>query len=581
MSYQDISVKTAIKNINNDNNGWFLPAIQRPYVWGSRHENELYICKLFDSILRGYPIGGLIVWNTEEEIPYREFVSDYETGDIPTLVEKGLHTRRDKWLVYDGQQRLQTLHSCLKYTFNGKILVYNLLFDLSDEHDPNETGFSFVEKNSELQWNFMRMNELFSKSKDEKIDVRRSIIGQAIDLDKDEEVLVEKNLDYLWGIYVETDKSSLAYFPIQSSKEEEVNEIFQRLNSGGMALTLSDYLFTRIKGSRDNYDFEERLQHASKDIYNHTGKGCVFGAYNVLQALHLVVKGRVRVDPNKVKDNELNEFPISWHTLKDSLHDFFLHYLWGQFRINSMSIIPRRLALLPIMIYFHEIYKKGHKYRHISSESLKSMNQYFIKSQINDWNLQTYVDNFSTIIISRSQESGDLFFDFPIKEIEAKINEKKQRNIDINEETFRNYIWFSLKILTPNRIYQFDPDMRGRFNPEIDHIFPVRLKGKSKDYQNEVNVIWNMQPIKGEINNQKSNHHPKDFFTDRILDGHGKIIYGNKYVSEFDFLPKLRNGETDFSDDAWNNPSQFIEKRKMLMINFIWETYGIKFSSNE
>ncbi len=48
-------------------NGWFLPAVQRPYVWGSRYENELYICKLFDSLLRGYPIGGLIIWNTRRK----------------------------------------------------------------------------------------------------------------------------------------------------------------------------------------------------------------------------------------------------------------------------------------------------------------------------------------------------------------------------------------------------------------------------------------------------------------------------------------------------------------------------------
>ena len=120
MSYLGISVKEAINSINNGVNGWFLPAIQRPYVWGSRYENELYICKLFDSILKGYPIGGLIIWNTEEPIPYREFIKDYLPGELPKLVDKGLHGRKDKWLIYDGQQRLQTLYSCLKHTFNEK-----------------------------------------------------------------------------------------------------------------------------------------------------------------------------------------------------------------------------------------------------------------------------------------------------------------------------------------------------------------------------------------------------------------------------------------------------------------------------
>ena len=75
MGFQTISVKEAVNNINANSNGWFLPAVQRPYVWGSRYESEKYICKLFDSILNGYPIGTLIVWNTDKEVPYREVLA--------------------------------------------------------------------------------------------------------------------------------------------------------------------------------------------------------------------------------------------------------------------------------------------------------------------------------------------------------------------------------------------------------------------------------------------------------------------------------------------------------------------------
>lgn len=50
MGFQTISVKEAVNNINCSTNGWYLPAVQRPYVWGSRYESEKYICKLFDSI---------------------------------------------------------------------------------------------------------------------------------------------------------------------------------------------------------------------------------------------------------------------------------------------------------------------------------------------------------------------------------------------------------------------------------------------------------------------------------------------------------------------------------------------------
>jgi len=372
VSYLGISVKEAISKINNDNNGWFLPAIQRPYVWGSRHENEEYICKLFDSILRGYPIGGLIVWNTEEKIPYREFVSDYQTGDIPELVDSGLHGRKDKWLIYDGQQRLQTLYSCLKYTFNGRVLVYNLIFGSSSEHEPDETGFYFIDKNTALPWNYIRINELFSKLPDQDSEFEDEILSRNPELTKNEKVLAKKNLKKLWKVYIETDKHSLAYFPIQSSNEDEVNEIFERLNSGGMALSLADLLFSKIKSKNDNYDFEEKLQLSSKGIYNKTGKGYVFGAYNILQLLNLIVKGRVRVDPKIVKEDELVNFSKEWTTLEKPLHDFFVDYLWGQFKINNSSIIPRKLALLPIMVYFHEIYKKGYEFKNLTSSIISA-----------------------------------------------------------------------------------------------------------------------------------------------------------------------------------------------------------------
>ena len=250
MSYLGISVKEAINNINSDNNGWFLPAVQRPYVWGSRYESEQYICKLFDSILRGYPIGGLIIWNTEEKIPYREFMSDYQTGDIPKLVDSGLHGRKDKWLVYDGQQRLQTLYSCLKYTFNERVIVYDLLFDLTCEHDPDETGFLFVDKNSKLEWNYLRLNEIFSKLPDQDSDFEDEVLAKNNELSTELKTIVKKNLKQLWKIYVEIDKASLAYFPVQSSSEREVNEIFERLNTGGMVLSQADLLFSRIKGQQ-------------------------------------------------------------------------------------------------------------------------------------------------------------------------------------------------------------------------------------------------------------------------------------------------------------------------------------------
>lgn len=578
MSYLGVSIKEAINNVNNGINGWFLPAIQRPYVWGSRYENEIYICKLFDSILKSYPIGGLIIWNTEEEVPYREFISDYLPGEIPKLVDKGLHGRKDKWLIYDGQQRLQTLYSCLKHTFHGKILVYDLLFDLNKGNDPEETGFSFVEKNSDLNWNYIRMNELFTKQPDEeKRTYRKSILKLNDNISDREEELIEKNIDILWDIFVKTETKSLAYFPIKTTNEKVVNEVFERLNTGGMALSLADLLFSKIKS--EYYDFEEKLQGCSKNIYNSTGKGYLFNAYNILQLIYLIVKRGVRIDPKKVKQNDIQNFKDTWDKLEEPLQSFFTDYLWGQFKINNNSIVPRNLALLPVIVYFYEIFSKGYKFKDISGENLKIINKYFIKSQINDWNLQSYIDNFSRIIIDKSHDNENVF-NFPLAEIQNFISERKKRNIDIFENTFVGYTWFSLKILTPERVYQFEPDMKGRFNPEIDHLFPRKLKDRTEEYENSVDVVWNMQPTKGEINCFKTNIHPKLFFTDKSTNSKGEQIIGSKYVNEYDFLfPTNSISQIDFEDSIWDNPVEFINERRNKMIDYLKTKYDIVFKT--
>ena len=108
MSYLGISVREAIDKINAPNNGWYLPQVQRQFVWGVRNQSESYICLLLDSLLKRYPIGGIVLWETHQPVPYRHFIGDYLPGQHARLVDKGLWGAQ-KALVYDGQQRMQTL----------------------------------------------------------------------------------------------------------------------------------------------------------------------------------------------------------------------------------------------------------------------------------------------------------------------------------------------------------------------------------------------------------------------------------------------------------------------------------------
>src|SRR5690606_6178953 len=149
---------------------------------------------------------------------------------------------------------------------------------------------------------------------------RKGIINKNNNITDNEEGLVESNIDKLWEIFVKNDTKSLAYFPIKTSNEDVVNEIFERLNTGGIALSLSDLLFTDIK--KEYFNFEEELQNCTKKIYNSTGKGYLFNAYNILQLLHLIVKKAVRIDPKKVSKTERDLFNDVWTDLETPLISF-------------------------------------------------------------------------------------------------------------------------------------------------------------------------------------------------------------------------------------------------------------------
>jgi uncharacterized protein with ParB-like and HNH nuclease domain len=83
-----------------ERNDLLLPNIQRDLVW-----RQDQILKLLDSLLRGYPVGILLIWRTRQEIECRQFIRHYSAGarfwDQPWSTND-----KFKEYVLDGQQRL-------------------------------------------------------------------------------------------------------------------------------------------------------------------------------------------------------------------------------------------------------------------------------------------------------------------------------------------------------------------------------------------------------------------------------------------------------------------------------------------
>jgi len=104
MGYKSETIASILPRINLS---FFLPALQREFVWTAAQ-----ICELFDSLMRRYPISSFLFWQVPMEA--RDDVEAYEF--LHTVAESQNRARMarvpsnpDLTFVLDGQQRLTAL----------------------------------------------------------------------------------------------------------------------------------------------------------------------------------------------------------------------------------------------------------------------------------------------------------------------------------------------------------------------------------------------------------------------------------------------------------------------------------------
>lgn len=215
-----------------------LPDLQRPFVWKDSDVRDL-----LDSMLKGYPIGYCILWEAPDD-------QEDKKSSIG-LNEKSYSTPKE--LVIDGQQRLTALVSSL-YGISVKDQTF---FDrtIRIAYDPIAREFhtwdAAVEKDARY---IPDVSEAFRAKRDnEATKFRKAYIKRLNDanakrdapvLSDDEESAVEDGINELLNL------ETTYVIPILSisnkADEEQMSQIFIRVNSGGTKLTEDDFIMTLL-----------------------------------------------------------------------------------------------------------------------------------------------------------------------------------------------------------------------------------------------------------------------------------------------------------------------------------------------
>ncbi len=251
MSFQaPLTIRKVLENIETKR--YFLPAIQREFVW-----ETWQIEQLFDSILRGYPIGSFLFWQVSpansKEYEFYEFIRDYHERDGRHNQKVDFMEKREVIAALDGQQRLTALNIGLRGSYAARTkwkwrtspdayLRRALHLNLLGPREDDEYGtydFAFLtaeEASSSSDKHWFRASDILEFKAEREVNTFLAKRGLA-------------NHDFasgaLFDFFDKVNKSAIINYYLEEDQDlDKVLRIFIRVNSGGTQLAYSDLLLS-------------------------------------------------------------------------------------------------------------------------------------------------------------------------------------------------------------------------------------------------------------------------------------------------------------------------------------------------
>lgn len=193
-----------------------IPSIQRDYVWMRPDVRDL-----LDSLYKGYPVGALLLWKTDLEVPFRT-----------AAVVQAKESSHQPLYLLDGQQRLTSLAWVYRpeSKVNGQRI--DVRFDVRTEEFVNPSA---------VEWRDPLLMPV-SRVLQDNAQYFQLLTDAGVAPGEPEFQVYFERLQRLHAIR----NSTVAVITYQSDDYEEVADVFARVNKGGRRLSKGDLVYSAI-----------------------------------------------------------------------------------------------------------------------------------------------------------------------------------------------------------------------------------------------------------------------------------------------------------------------------------------------
>ncbi|MFZ0943534.1 MAG: DUF262 domain-containing protein [Syntrophobacteraceae bacterium] len=296
-----------------------IPQFQRHFVWSIQKS-----AALLDSVIKDYPIGTFIFWDTKERL---RSVRDLGNVSLPEPTEGDVVS-----FVLDGQQRLTSLFAILK-------------------------GLKIERANGGTE-DFSEVYVDLEANRDEQIVVT--------DLTGKEPTSCIKLVDLLYGgltklaaypkeyhANLERYKKRVESYDFSIIKVRDVpidvaTEIFTRINVGGVPLSLFEIMAAKTYDENLKFDLREKYD-AVIELLESVNYETISDV-SVLQLIALILRGDCK--KQTILKLTKSEFIETWPNAIDGI-ERAVEYFIGTYRIPVSQLLPYNTLLVPFGYYFY------------------------------------------------------------------------------------------------------------------------------------------------------------------------------------------------------------------------------------